>query len=35
MLLQVEQEFDGMWCEEYSEPLEYDNGYEEACPLVV
>lgn len=28
MLLQIEQEYDGMLCEEYSEPFEYDNGYE-------
>ena len=32
MLLQVEQEFNGMWCEEYSEPFEYDNGYEGVQP---
>ena len=32
MLLQVEQDFDGMWCEEYSEPFEYDNGYEGVQP---
>ena len=23
----MEQEFDGMWCEEFSEPYTYDNGY--------
>jgi hypothetical protein len=35
MLLQIEQEYDGMWCEEYSEPFEYDNGCTEACPSIV
>ena len=28
MLLQIEQEYNGMWCEEYSQPFEYNNGYE-------
>lgn len=26
----IEQEFDGMKCDEYSEPFEYSNGYADA-----
>ena len=32
MLLHIDQEFDGMWCEEFYAPYEYNNGYEGAQP---
>jgi hypothetical protein len=31
-MLLVEQGFDGMWCKEFSEPYEYNNGYEGVQP---
>ena len=32
--MMIEQEYDGMLCDEYSEPYEYDNGYKGEQPYI-